>query len=573
MIRLLLFFIALALLAYGGVWLVQHPGHVDLDWFGYRIQTSAALLILAVAVAAIVLYVIVRVVLGTPGFLAGAARRRRRDKGYDALSRGLLAVGSGDARTATRAAAKARRQLGDDPLAMMLEAQAAHLSGDGAVAVRAYGELAQRDDARLLGLRGLHEEASRRGDDEAARQIAAAAHKHGALPWSSRALLDTHAGRGDWEQSLTTVETAVAAGHLERANGERLRAVLETAIARDKELTAPEQALTMAQAAMKRAPDLAPPVVVAAGVLSRRGDIRKAAKLIEKAWQSCQHPDVADAYLDVRPGDSTGDRLARARTLMGIRSGDPVSRTAYARAALAAKDFAAARDAMAPLTGEGRRPTVSQCLLMAEIEEAEHGDVGLQREWLSRASRAALDPAWVADGTVYERWEPASPTTGKLDSFRWQQPAERLGTVMEALPERRSREPALAAPATAATLIGHGRAPAPSEPDVDASAAAELATTPPPAKPTPSSPMTPSPALASPTMAPAVATPPAVPTAVPAEPVAAPVPPVAEDGGEVPSSVMPAAVMPAAVVPASVVPAEEAVPDPAARRARSYQSG
>ena len=41
---------------------------------------------------------------------------------------------------------------------------------------------------------------------------------------------------------------------------------------------------------MKRAPDLAPPVVLAARVLSRRGDIRKAAKLIEKAWPQCQHP-------------------------------------------------------------------------------------------------------------------------------------------------------------------------------------------------------------------------------------------------------------------------------------------
>ena len=32
----------------------------------------------------------------------------------------------------------------------------------------------------------------------------------------------------------------------------------------------------------------------------------------------------------------------------------------------------------------------------AELEEAEHGDNGLWREWLARASRAALDPAWMA---------------------------------------------------------------------------------------------------------------------------------------------------------------------------------
>jgi HemY protein len=174
--------------------------------------------------------------------------------------------------------------------------------------------------------------------------------------------------------------------------------------------------------------------VVAANLLSRRGEIGKASKLIEKAWPRCQHPDIARAYLDVRPGDSTADRLARARTLMGIASFDPVSRMVVARAALATRDFAEARRAMAPLIAEGKRPSVRACLIMAELEEAEHGDLGQWREWLARASRAPLDPAWVADGIVYDHWAPASPTTGKLDAFQWQVPAEREGVAMDAMP-------------------------------------------------------------------------------------------------------------------------------------------
>ena len=107
---------------------------------------------------------------------------------------------------------------------------------------------------------------------------------------------------------------------------------------------------------------------------------------------------------------------------------------------------AAARAAMEPLVGEGKRPTVKMCLLMAELEEAEHGDHGLWREWLARASRAALDPAWMADGVVYDEWAPASPSTGQLDAFRWQVPAERPGPVMDALPPRRQPSLAVAAP-------------------------------------------------------------------------------------------------------------------------------
>ncbi len=447
MIRLFFFFVMLGLIAWGGVYFVEHPGHISMNWFGYQLETSAALLVIAIAVAAIILWIVFRVIVGLPSLVAYSARQRRREKGYDALSRGLVAVHSGDARTAVRASAQATRQLSNDPLALMLRAQSAQLNGDSHAAILAYQELAQREDTRVLGLRGLHAEADRRGDDEAAHHFAAAAHKAQPLPWTAQAQLAHHSTTGDWEQALRTVEAALAIKQLDKETGERQRAVLETAIGQDKEMSAPDEALSLARAAMKRAPDLVPAVVLAARVLSRRGDIRKASKLIEKAWPNCPHPDVAQAYMDVRPGDSTTDRLSRARTLMGLSTFEPIGRQTVARAALANTDYAAAREAMEPLVGEGRRPTVKMCLLMAELEEAEHGDHGLWREWLARASRAVLDPAWMADGNVYEEWGPISPTTGRLDAFQWQVPIERPGTVMDALPPR--REPTLAAPAQA----------------------------------------------------------------------------------------------------------------------------
>ncbi len=432
MIRVLAYLVVLAVLAYGGMLLVENPGHVTLTWHGTTVSTTAALLLVAVAVAAIVAWSLLRLLLGLPGFVRIFARQRSRQKGYAALSRGLIAVGSGDAREASRAATQAGRALKNDPLAIMLRAQAAHLNGDEDEARSAFETLAQRPDTRVLGLRGLHAEASRRGDGEAALHFASAAHRAVPLPWSAQAVLERRAAVGDWEKALATVETSIAAKLVDKETGERQRAVLETAIAYDKETAAPDAALALAKAAMRRAPDLAPPVVLAARLMSRQGEIRKAAKLIEKAWPRCQHPDIARAYLDVRPGDSTGDRLERAKTLMGIASFEPVSRMTVARAALAAKDFAIARKALTPLIGTGQRPSVRTCLLMAELEEAEHGDTGSWREWLARSSHASLDPAWTADDKVYDHWAPISPVTGKLDAFRWQVPANRLGPALDA---------------------------------------------------------------------------------------------------------------------------------------------
>ena len=437
MIRILIYLLLLCAVAYGADWLLQRPGHIDVTWAGYHITASAAVgfaLIVLIAVLLMVAWSILRLVFGFPSFVAMASRQRRREKGYAALSRGLIAAGSGDGRAASRAAVQASKHLHDDPLALVLRAQAARLMGDGARADAAYSELAQREDTRILGLRGLHDEAHRRGDDEAARHYAGEAYRNKALPWSAQSVLEHRAAEGDWQKALATVETSVAEKLVDRETGDRQRAVLETAIGLEKEAVSPDEALALARSAMKRAPDLVPAIVLTARLLTRRGDIRKAAKLIESAWPRTPHPELARAYLDVRPGDSTSDRLARANTLMRISSFDPTSRMTVARTALAAKNFVEAREAMAPLIAEGKRPTVRACLLMADLEDAEFGDLGQWREWLARASRAPLDPAWIADGIVYDQWEPVSPSTGRLDAFVWQAPADRPGHTMEAMP-------------------------------------------------------------------------------------------------------------------------------------------
>jgi HemY protein len=71
-------------------------------------------------------------------------------------------------------------------------------------------------------------------------------------------------------------------------------------------------------------------------------------------------------------------------------------------------------------------PTERACLLMAEIEEGEHGDQGRVRAWLTRALTALRDPAWVADGEVFEHWAPVSPVSGRIDAFEWKVPTDRL---------------------------------------------------------------------------------------------------------------------------------------------------
>ena len=429
--RLIVFLAVLAALAFGVAWLADQPGDITLAIPNYvTVHTSlfgAVGAVLAAAVVLSVLWSALRLVFRMPSIFNYARNARRRRKGYDALTRGMVAAGAGDARAARKAANEASRHLPREPLSMLLNAQVAQLNGDRVAAEAAFAAMAKREETKLLGLRGLHIEAQRRGDDDAANHFAREAHRIAALPWAGEAVVSQQAAQSDWEGALATVEAKARAKAIDAATAQRERAVLETAIAQERELTDPEGALKLATSAAKRAPDLVPATALAARLLTRRGSLRTAAKMIEKAYARAPHPDLADAYLDIRAGDSSADRYARAKTLARLAPDNIESRLMLARAALATRDFGEARKAIAPLVEGDARPSARVCVLMAEIEEAQFGESGAVREWLARGSRAPRDPAWIADGVVSSRWSPVSPVTGKLDAFRWTTPVEQIG--------------------------------------------------------------------------------------------------------------------------------------------------
>ena len=435
MVRVLVYLAVFAALAVGAVWLADRPGEVSVVWQGWRVDTSVALAAIAVvflALLTMLAFGLLRFVFGLPGAFSFASRSRRRARGFEAVSRGMVAIGAGDPIAAGRHAVDARRYAGNEPLTLLLEAQAAQLSGDRGRAEAAFKAMLDKPETRVLGLRGLFVEAKRRGDLAAARAFADdAVRRSPSLAWANDALLDFHTHAGDWQAARTAVERRAALRLADKADAKRQRAVLLAAEALEARGSAPEKALAAALEAVKLAPGLTPAAALAGRMLAERGDIRKAVKLLEAAWKEVSHPDLAAAYLDVRPGDSAQDRLARATTLAKLRPADPEGVLALAGAAIHARDFARARSVLKPLLAGGA--SVRACLLMAELEEAEHGAAGRVREWLSRATRAPRDAAWVADGLVSDQWMPVSPISGRLDAFVWTVPPATLSSQAPAL--------------------------------------------------------------------------------------------------------------------------------------------
>ncbi|MDN3278720.1 heme biosynthesis HemY N-terminal domain-containing protein [Frankia sp. RB7] len=440
MLRIVLFLVLIALAGAGAAWVADQPGDVVLTWGGFRASPSIPVFVLCLGIFA-VLIVFFWSILTVLWRMPGRVRRRRHEKrharGRHAITHGLLAIGHGDTGLARRHAEAARRHAPNDPLALLLHAQSAQLDGNRAEAQRAFRAMAEREDTRLLGLRGLFIEAQRADDAIGAVMIAEEAIKLSpSSTWASHAVLGFRCARGDWSGALAILDSNLSAGLIDKQGYRRQRGVLLTARALELETMDRDVARESVMEAVKLAPTLVPAAVLAAKFESEAHQVRRAMKLVEAAWLANPHPDLADAYAHVKLGDAARQRLQRVETLAAKtpadKAGHVEGQLAIARAAIDASEFARARAVLTPYVND---PTQRVALLMAELERTEHGDGGRARAWTLRAVRARHDPAWTADGYVSDRWRPVSPVTGRLDAFQWQTPVASLpsdkGTTIE----------------------------------------------------------------------------------------------------------------------------------------------
>lgn len=437
MFRIAVFILLLFALAFGFAWLADNPGTVTVQWDwlnqgqAYEFDLITLIFVLAVLfLTAIFLWWSFFAIINSPKAFGRWRAGRRRDKGYASLSKGLVAAGAGNIPLAKQLAKESGKLLEHEPLVAMLEAQTALLEDDRPAARQQFNTMLESDETRLLGLRGLYLEAEKEGAHEAAAHFAKEANNMApGTPWAANAVLKIQTITGQWEDALKTLDANRSTGIFNKEEFNRKKAVILTALALQHEDGEPEKARIHALAASKLAKDLAPAATVAARLLVRLNDQRKAGKILEAAWQAKQHPEIAEAYGNLVTGDTVKQRLARIEKLTGKKPEEREARFAIAQASADAGDFQRARENMEPILRES--VTERACLLMADIEEAEYGDRGRVREWLSRAVSSAKDPVWMAGDIVSDEWLPCSPATGQLDAFEWKAPIQQANTQLD----------------------------------------------------------------------------------------------------------------------------------------------
>ena len=318
--RVIFALVAIAVLVAAAVFFADNPGQVEIVWQGWQVESSVGVLVAAAIIAAVavalLLWLLSRL-LGSPRAFLRWRRERRRRNGYRALTRGMVAVAAGDTEEARRCARRAEALLAEPPLTLLLSAQAAQLGGDETAAKKFFTAMLDRPETEFLGLRGLLNQAMRAGDRATAHRLAGrAAELSPKTHWPVLSLFDLEVRDGRWEAARDTLARAVKHRIVAPATARHHRGVILYQLSLGA-LTQGDRhrALALAAEAQGLSPDLAPVAAHRARLLLEDGRTARAAKAVERAWQTAPHPQLAQVYGAIWESDTPLARVARFERL------------------------------------------------------------------------------------------------------------------------------------------------------------------------------------------------------------------------------------------------------------------
>lgn len=424
MFRALWFLTKLAVVVLGVVFILKNEGTLRIEnWNGYEIEADIRF-VFAVLLSFLFIwtfaYRIYRAIVTVPLALKKYRQAAKRERGYLALTQGLVAVAAGDAQMAEKYSKRAQIMIPGAPLSKLLSAQAALLQGNAPKARVEFQALLDDDAAAIFGVRGLLNETLDAGNyKEALGYIRHAERLQPKRIWVVKTLFDLETKNRDFLSALKTLKRAEKLNVFDAKTVLRHRQALFMALANNSVGDAAKQ-YRYIDAAFSIDAGFTPAAVALAQHYIAADKQRAAIKTLQKAWAANPHGDLATLWLSLAPVpkkkasvyDHGREAYAWAQQLYELRPDHRASQRLLGEAALSARMMREARDLFI-------RSLDYRAL--ARLERLDTGNEAKAREWLEMSADAPQEPQWICAscGHSGHGWHPLCGHCQSFNSYEW----------------------------------------------------------------------------------------------------------------------------------------------------------
>lgn len=425
MLRLILFIVLLLVLGIALANIDETLGTVSFAWSGWQVETSLLVMFFAISLLVIgilLAYNLVSAIISFPNRYSRARKLEHHQQGLSVLTEAFAAMAVSDMATAKKLTRRADSLLGSPPITHLLAAQLALVEGDSGEATTHLKPLLKHKETRFLAARGLLEQARKNGEMETA--ISYAEQAENIRPDSAFAvisLIDLYTHLQRWQQAQDIIYKGKRHKALNANEAKRYQALVEYQHALN--LYANEDydtALRYVKSAYKNLPDMVPITLLLVRVYNKLGQKRHIPSVLGKTWKLSPHPSLALLLKKLFMNESPARRLKRLETLVANNPNDIESQIAIAEAALDDAQFDKARNHLKIALSKQETPRI--CKLMARLEELQHKNKEKAEEWLERAVKAHVGPAWTCENckVITDKWLLHCPECDGFDTIRWQ---------------------------------------------------------------------------------------------------------------------------------------------------------
>ncbi len=402
MIKIIWNAVLLGVIALAAAWLSNNPGSLHLEWIGYSVQTSVAVVIGTV----IILYAVFYAFLAKPLLLVtqkisywlGADKRAQKiaknkinkevDR-YTLLGKGLTALAAGDIPAAEKLAGLIQKSFTDDETKItVFQAQLAEAKNNTAEAMRLYSELTDHSETYLLGMRGKIRLYRLMGNLPKALELCSRLSELKAPPaWVLSETFELQIHEKQWQPAVSTLEKAYKQNLFDKLTAKRLKAsvLLEQAAGTLEE----SEREKLIREAHHTDETFVRAAIQTAELDVRAGQTKKARRLLQKLWKMSPGWAVYEVYLTLTAQESPIEAVKDVEELMAENPKAVINDLIFADCSLKARLWGQAKTAVNKYLAV--HPDSRRALMIAQEIAAYNQDEKAAEEYRQKASEAPTE--------------------------------------------------------------------------------------------------------------------------------------------------------------------------------------